>query len=444
MPSAPITKAWKHTSVPSTAQRPTMLSPGPAECVPQGHLRPTNPAFLPMLPTILNYHDFSNTIVHQDPSILTSSHCFNDIYLRIVHPYDIAAFDQFLSKNDLKYFYPLLLLKLRQGFPLGEMPSLADTVIFKNHPSMLIYPDAINNYLTDELSAGRMSGPFSLQYAEKALRGAILCSPLLVSVQVQQPSKPDKLRVCHHLSKGDKNTPLMNYHIQKEDFPTHFDTASKVADIVSSFHWSAMRSLSISMGFTILWPFHSLSHILWPYYHSLVTHHSHTIISGHTSWLYFQATSREPSTSMVSPLVIQHCKLSLIFTFFMLLFDTSSLFVICPDIILLSSNSGRQCPLGNPSLHVQYREISPYMCCPPCPQAFACCPKLTWWLLHWPYTPIRSSGGKQQCRYDWQCYCWHLASRRHETHPKIQGWSKNFLLSGHFWKISSWRLWVWL
>ena len=196
---------------------------------------PNDPTFLPTLPTILHYRDFSNTIVHRDHSILTSTRHFDDIYLRIVHPYDIAAFDHFLSKHDLKYFYPLLLPNLRHGFPLGEMPPLADTVIFKNHPSTLIYPDAVNNYLTDELSAGRMSGPFSLQYAEKALRGAILCSPLLVSVQVQQPGMPDKLRVCRHLSKGDKNTPSMNSHIQKEDFPTRFDTASKVADIVSHF-----------------------------------------------------------------------------------------------------------------------------------------------------------------------------------------------------------------
>jgi hypothetical protein len=115
------------------------------------------------------------------------------------------------------------------------MPPLTDTIIFKNHPSTLHYSDTIDKYLTDEVVAGRMSGPFSLQHVERILRGAIFCSPLLVSVQVQQPGTPDKLRVCRHLSKGDKNTPSMNSHVHKEDFPTRFDTASRVANIVGSF-----------------------------------------------------------------------------------------------------------------------------------------------------------------------------------------------------------------
>ena len=110
-----------------------------------------------------------------------------------------------------------------------------DTVIFKNHPSAALHSDAITNYLTDELKAGRMSGPFSRQHVEDILRGPIFCSPLLVSVQTQQPGTPDKLRVCRHLSKGDKTTPSANSHIHKEDFPTRFDTALKVADIVCLF-----------------------------------------------------------------------------------------------------------------------------------------------------------------------------------------------------------------
>ena len=68
-----------------------------------------------------------------------------------------------------------------------------DTVIFKNHPSATLHSDAIDNYLTDELNAGRMSGPFSRQHVEEILHGPILSSPLLVAVQIQQPGTPDKL-----------------------------------------------------------------------------------------------------------------------------------------------------------------------------------------------------------------------------------------------------------
>jgi hypothetical protein len=172
----------------------------------------------------------------------------DDIYSAIIHPYITDAFHHFILKHDLYQFYSLLLTNLRYGFPLGEMPPITRTVIFKNHPSTTLFSDAIDKYLTEELNAGRMSGPFSASHVETILRGPFFCSPLLVSVQTQQPGTPDKLRVCRHLSKGDKNTPSMNSHINKEDFPTRFDTASKVADIVRFLPMS--RLLYFFMRFT--------------------------------------------------------------------------------------------------------------------------------------------------------------------------------------------------
>ena len=165
---------------------------------------------------------------------MDSSQHTNDIYSRIVHPYNVDAFDHFISKHNFAPFYSLLVTNLRNGFPLGVMPPLTDTVIFKNHPSIIPHSDLIDKYLTDELVAGRMSGPFSRNQVEELLLDSFFCSPLLVSTQIQQPGMPDKLRVCRHLSKGDKHTPSTNSHIHKEDFPTRFDTALKVADIVGS------------------------------------------------------------------------------------------------------------------------------------------------------------------------------------------------------------------
>ena len=215
-----------------------MHSPGPAGHALYERPKTIDPTSSPTVFPFLFYRDFSNTIFHRD-SILTAdedpSGFLNNIYLSIVQPYDIDAFHYFISKHDLSYFYSILVTNLRNGFPLGEMPPITDTFIFKNHPSATLHSDAIDKYLTDELTAGRMSGPFSHQFVEKILRRAFLCSPLLVSIQTQQPGMPDKLRVCRHLSKGDKNTPSTNSHINKEDFPTRFDTASKVANIVSLF-----------------------------------------------------------------------------------------------------------------------------------------------------------------------------------------------------------------
>jgi hypothetical protein len=78
-----------------------------------------------------------------------------------------------------------------------------------------------------------MSGPFSREEAEAILRGPFFSSPLVVDVQPQQPGTPDKIRICRHLSKASKSHPSVNSHIRKEDFPTRFDLASKVAEIVS-------------------------------------------------------------------------------------------------------------------------------------------------------------------------------------------------------------------
>ena len=76
-------------------------------------------------------------------------------------------------------------MNLRNSFPLGEMPPITDTVIFKNHYPATLHSDAVDKYLTDELNAGCMSGPFSCHRAEEILHGPFFCSPLLVSVQTQ-------------------------------------------------------------------------------------------------------------------------------------------------------------------------------------------------------------------------------------------------------------------
>ncbi|KIJ97633.1 hypothetical protein K443DRAFT_105324, partial [Laccaria amethystina LaAM-08-1] len=113
------------------------------------------------------------------------------------------------------------------------MPALVEPVILPNNPSTYPYIREIKDYLQKELLAGRMSGPFSREEAEAILRGPFFSSPLVVDVQPQQPGTPDKIRICRHLSKASKSHPSVNSHIRKEDFPTCFDLASKVAEIIA-------------------------------------------------------------------------------------------------------------------------------------------------------------------------------------------------------------------
>src|SRR6266567_6890212 len=112
---------------------------------------------------------------------------------------------------------------------------LLHTVILPNNPSTSFHMGAVDEYLHKELSAGRMSGPCSCEKTELIMRGPFQSSPLIVAVQPQHPGVPDKLWICRHLSKSTKTHPSVNSHILKDDFPTRFDMASKVAKMVSFY-----------------------------------------------------------------------------------------------------------------------------------------------------------------------------------------------------------------
>jgi len=224
---APTEKKSVHTYALSVANRATMPSPGSV-----ASNSATDDFLFAARSPFLQYVDFSPSFILHLPfpsSLLNHSAIFN----RVSHPYNPDAFDFFFTKHGLLDNYPLLSTNLRKGFPLGHMPSLLHTVILPNNPSASLYMDAVDEYLLKELCAGRMSGPFSRDETELIMHGPFQSSPLIVAVQPQHPGIPDKLRICQHLSKSTKTHPSVNSHILKDDFPTRFDMASKVANMVS-------------------------------------------------------------------------------------------------------------------------------------------------------------------------------------------------------------------
>jgi hypothetical protein len=116
---------------------------------------------------------------------------------------------------------------------MGDFPTLLQTTIFENHPSCAEHEDFIRSYLLEEVNARRMSGPFSRDETETILMGPFLCSPIIIAAQPQNPGEPDKLRLCRHLSKGNKRQPSTNAYVDKEKYPTKYNTAAEVAEIVS-------------------------------------------------------------------------------------------------------------------------------------------------------------------------------------------------------------------
>ncbi|KAF5386129.1 hypothetical protein D9615_002403 [Tricholomella constricta] len=155
--------------------------------------------------TVLAYRDFSAHI-HYRPRLPSFSSFDNELFERVVTPYNVSAFDRLLNKHNLSQTYPLLVNNLKHGFPLGTLPKLTKSVIIKNHPSVDIHPEAVAEYLATEISLG--------------------------PEQDAGPGLPPKLRVCRNLCKKDplSGTPSVNSFISKDDFPTRFDMAFRVAE----------------------------------------------------------------------------------------------------------------------------------------------------------------------------------------------------------------------
>jgi hypothetical protein len=186
-----------------------------------------------ILPSLrLSYPRLLESIFRR-PSFDPSIHLRSDIFQKVVTPYDPAAFSFFLDKYDLRDSYPDLISFLAHGFPIGVMPALEATNILNNHPSIFLHPDLVDNYLSEEVSSGRVDGPFSRSQVFAIMRGHFQSSPLVVISQPQAPGEPDKVRICRHLSKASSSILSVNSFIRTTLFPTRFDTAARVAELVS-------------------------------------------------------------------------------------------------------------------------------------------------------------------------------------------------------------------
>ncbi|KAF5381168.1 hypothetical protein D9757_009423 [Collybiopsis confluens] len=209
------TRMYAHSAVPQD----TTPSVGLAEASQLDH-------FLQLCtPPILLYHDFADFILNRPPLPNTPLD-YIELYNRIVTPYNADEFERLLDLYHLSAQYPILVHNLRHGFPLGKMPLLTETIIMDNDRSVLEHPDIVSKYLSEEALAGRMAGPFSQDQVFQIMRGHF----------PQGPSLPPKFRVCRNLSKDGRYKdgrifPSINSHVEKELFPTRFDTAPKVAEV---------------------------------------------------------------------------------------------------------------------------------------------------------------------------------------------------------------------
>jgi hypothetical protein len=118
--------------------------------------------------------------------------------------------------------------------PIGlNMPTVSQNFIPPNHYKTVEEDQIIQAKLTKEVNLGRMSGPFSIQQAERFFGGPFRTAPLAI---VPKPGVgPDRWRMVQNLSFRDQFGMSVNDFIDSDDFPTKWGTAQMMADWVSSF-----------------------------------------------------------------------------------------------------------------------------------------------------------------------------------------------------------------
>lgn len=116
---------------------------------------------------------------------------------------------------------------------MGVFPQLTETTVYPNNPSAEEHLDFIDEYFAEEVEAERMSGPYSKKEVEEILGGSFQCHPLSIDEKEIEGSFELKPRMCINLSKGTKSRPSANSYADKEEFPTHYDPASQLGDLVA-------------------------------------------------------------------------------------------------------------------------------------------------------------------------------------------------------------------
>lgn len=148
----------------------------------------------------------------------------------IVTPYNADAFQYLIDLAGLSNSFPFLADSIRHGFTMGYLPPILETDAPPNAPSLLEHKDVIEDWLDEELSLGRLEGPYTQQEVERRLGGPFRSSPLGV---VEKSDKPGKYRIVRNTSFKGKSGVSVNDSLDSDDFPTQWGTAAMVGDFVS-------------------------------------------------------------------------------------------------------------------------------------------------------------------------------------------------------------------
>ena len=146
---------------------------------------------------------------------------------QVITPYKPKAWEESLVRCNLTNKYPNLVHDLTFGSPIGNPPFLTRSFIPRNMRSANDHADVIDNYLIEEIEAGRMSKGLSIQQAHTFFGGHFRTAPLGVVDQ------DGKFRVVHNLSATDPDGFSTNSWLDASENAMKYYSAAQFADAVS-------------------------------------------------------------------------------------------------------------------------------------------------------------------------------------------------------------------
>ena len=147
---------------------------------------------------------------------------------RIITPYRAEVFERRLRTLKLLHKHPHLPRRIRYGFPIGNFTPLKKTYAPRNHASHHLH--FVKEYINEQVSLGRMTGPYGMNTVKQILKSDFMSSPLLV---IGKSGSPGKFRLVQDCSHKNKDGFSVNDFVNAEDFTTEWGNAAEVAQIVS-------------------------------------------------------------------------------------------------------------------------------------------------------------------------------------------------------------------
>lgn len=126
--------------------------------------------------------------------------------------------------------YPNITHDLIYGSPIGNPPPLTYTFTPPNMPSATEHSDMVDTHFLDELKAGRMSGPYTIEQAHTLFHGHFHTAPI---GYIERPPGCGKWRMIQNLSACDHLGISTNDWLDVKDHPIKWHTCTIFANLVS-------------------------------------------------------------------------------------------------------------------------------------------------------------------------------------------------------------------